>query len=151
MHRSDYGLGPGIAGWPIRVAFLRAKAAFGGGTTYEEAFKNTLSAACLPHHQASGQQRRRQVSVPYRNENTRLGLLVHNLARDRISALSRSLLSPVMGCLPSASMGTIMAGGNLPHGYSYRPRSFVEQQPDTGETYIRFSKSKAESLTQPCL
>jgi len=87
LHRSDYGLGPGIAGWPIRVAFLRAKAAFGGGTTYEEAFKNTLSTACLPHHQASGQQRRRQVSVPYRNENTRLGLLVHNLARDRISAL----------------------------------------------------------------
>ena len=71
--------------------------------------------------------------------------------RDRISALSRSLLSPVMGCLPSASMGTIMAGGNLPHGYSSRPRSVVEQEPETGETYIRFSKSKAESLTQPCL
>jgi hypothetical protein len=52
--------------------------------------------------------------------------------------------------LPSASMGTIMAGGNLPHGYSYRPRSFVEQQPDTGETYIDgFVKTPKTAVFEP--
>ena len=64
---------------------------------YDQAFEHALSTPCLPHRQASGRHCRRQASVPYCDEDARLGLLIHDFARHRIGALddnARVLLEP---------------------------------------------------------